>query len=222
MGEQLRITEKLEEYLEMICKLEEKAGYARTMDLAKRLGVAPGSITNTIERLEKLGLVIHEPRKGVRLTDRGREIALGVIRRHRLSERLLTDVLRLEWAKVHEPACELEHSITDDISEAIERVTRNPKTCPHGNPIPTSDGRIIEVESIPLSSLNIGEGGTIVKVTEEDRKLLSYLSNLGIIPGAKIKVEEKAPFNGPIMIKVMGTGYAIGRNIASIIWIRKS
>lgn len=222
MTKKTPLTSESEEYLETIYKLEEKTGFARTSALAQRLRVAFGSITNTIKNLERRGLVVHKPYKGVKLTKRGRKIALSIIRKHRLSERLLTDILGLSWAEVHEVACKLEHSLTDAVSKAIEKTTGDPKTCPHGNPIPTESGKIPREELKPLVKLGHGEGGTIVKVIEEDNEMLRYLSTLGLVPGAKILVREKAPFNGPVMIEVMGANYAIARNIASLIWVRKS
>lgn len=217
------ISATVEEYLEAIYRLEEKKGSAKTGDLAKELNVTLGTITNTIENMEKQNLVIHKPYKGVKLTKKGRKLALDVVRRHRLSERLLTDILRLEWSKAHDAACKLEHAIADkDILKPLEEALGKPKTCPHGNPIPTASGKVVEEKSELLTSLNLGEKGTIVKITDEKLDLLQYLATLGLVPGANVQIEEKAPFNGPIMVKVMGASYALGRNVASVIWVRKS
>ncbi|MFB0502553.1 MAG: metal-dependent transcriptional regulator, partial [Candidatus Bathyarchaeia archaeon] len=109
------VSSVIEEYLEVIYRLQERSGVARTLELAEMLNVAPGTITNTVERLEKESLIVHEPYKGVRLTEKGRGIALRMVRKHRLSERLLTDILDVEWDKVHDAACQLEHGISDEI-----------------------------------------------------------------------------------------------------------
>jgi len=223
MSSTQEISATVEEYLESIYRLEEKKGSAKTGDLAKELNVTLGTITNTIENMEKQNLVIHKPYKGVKLTKKGRKLALDVVRRHRLSERLLTDILRLEWSKAHDAACKLEHAIADkDIIKPLEEALGKPKTCPHGNPIPTASGKVVEEKSELLTSLNLGEEGTIVKITDERPDLLQYLATLGLVPGANVQIEEKAPFNGPIMVKVMGASYALGRNVASVIWVRKS
>ena len=211
----------IEEYLEGIYRLQEKSGVARTSELVKLLKVAPGTITNTVERLEREGLVTHEPYKGVKLTEKGRKIALQVLRRHRLSERLLTDILHIKWDKAHKAACKLEHAIDDDIAKNLEKVLGHPKTCPHGNPIPTKCGGIIEEESESLTNLDLKESGTIVKITEEKPDVLRYLATLGLMPGASVKVEEKIPFNGPIVLKVKGASRALGRNVASIIKVKR-
>ncbi len=223
MSSPKELSATIEEYLEAIYRLEEKKGSARTGDIAKELNVTLGTITNTIESMEKQRLVRHKPYRGVNLTRRGRQIALDVIRRHRLSERLLTDILSLEWSKAHDAACRLEHAIADkDIVEPLEKALGKPKTCPHGNPIPSASGEVVEEKSKILANLSLGEEGIIVKVTNEKPELLQYLATLGLVPGSKVQIEEKAPFNGPIMVKVMGASYALGRNVASVIWVKKN
>jgi len=216
------ISHASEEYLEVIYGLEEKKGVAKTSDLAKQLNVALGAITNTIERLEKQGLIIHKPYRGVKLTDKGRKKALGIVRKHRLSERLLTDILHIDWSKAHELACKLEHSITKEVTDPLEGILGHPKTCPHGNPIPTEAGVITEEESVPLASLKPGERGNIVKISEERRDMLQYLATLGLMPGTLVEVGEKAPLKGPLLLKVAGTNYALGYEVASIIRVKKS
>jgi len=217
------VSATVEEYLEAIYTLQERDGSAKTTELGKRLKVALGTITNTIESMEKQNLIVHEPYKGVKLTAKGRKVALDVVRRHRLSERLLTDILRLEWSKAHDIACKLEHAIAgEEVIKPLEKALGHPKTCPHGNPIPSESGKLAEEESELLTNLTHGESGVIVKITDERQDMLQYLATLGLVPGASVSIEEKAPFNGPIMVKVMGASYALGRNVASAIWVKKS
>jgi len=215
------VSNVVEEYLEIIYRLEEKSGVARTSELVKLLNVAPGTITNTVERLEEETLIVHEPYRGVKLTEKGRRIALRVVRKHRLSERLLTDVLSVEWEKAHNAACQLEHGISEEIAKKIEKALGHPKTCPHGNPIPTERGSVIEETSKPLAKFNLKETGMIVKITEEDPELLTYLKTLGLKPEAYLEVVEKAPFSGPITVRVDGKDHALSREIAALIKIRK-
>ena len=212
----------VEEYLECIFKLQEKSGVARTGDIVKSLGVVPGTVTNTVTWLAKEDMVTHRPYKGVRLTGKGRKLALQVIRKHRLSERLLTEILHMEWAKVHDAACKLEHGITDEMMKPLEKALGHPKTCPHGNPIPTKCGGILEEESQPLASLNAQEQGIIVKITEEKAELLHYLDSMHLVPGASFEIVEKAPSNGPITIKTGETNRALSHEVASIIKVRKT
>ncbi|KPV64147.1 MAG: manganese transport regulator MntR [Candidatus Bathyarchaeota archaeon BA1] len=216
------VTAIIEEYLEGIYRLQERSGVARTSDIVELLQVVPGTVTNTVERLEKEGLVTHEPYKGVRLTEKGRKIALHVIRRHRLSERLLTDILHVKWSEAHKAACRLEHGITGDLIKKLEKALGHPRACPHGNPIPTTCGGIIEEKSEPLTNLDPKESGIIVNITEEKHEVLEYLATLGLMPGASVEVVKKAPFNGPITVKVGGTNLALSLQIASIINIKKT
>lgn len=214
------ISPVVEEYLECVYRLEEKMGVARTSDIVKSLGVVPGTVTNTVELLERKDLVTHRPYKGVKLTEKGRKIALQVVRKHRLSERLLTDILHMEWGKVHEEACKLEHSMTEEVMAPLEKALNNPKTCPHGSPIPTKSGGITEEETRSLSELEAGDESTIVKITEEKSDLLQYLGELGLVPGASVRVLKKAPLDGPISVGVGSTSHALSAAIASVIRVR--
>jgi len=215
------VSDVTEEYLEAIYRLQEKSDVARTSELVKMLNVVPGTVTNTVARLEKESLIVHEPYKGVKLTEKGRRIALRIVRKHRLSERLLTDVLNVEWEKAHNAACQLEHGVSDEIAKKIEKALGHPKTCPHGNPIPTECGGIIEEHSQPLTRFNIREKGVIVKITDESPHLLQYINTLGLKPEAPIEVVEKAPFNGPITVRVDGKDHALSHEVAALIEVRR-
>ena len=211
------ISNEAEEYLEAIYRLEKKTGSAKTMELARQLKVVPGSITNTIAGLERRGLVLHERYKGVKLTEKGRKLALDVLRRHRLAERLLTDILRLNWSEAHEAACKLEHAIAPNIIKPLEKTLGHPKTCPHGSPIPTACGGIIEEKSVPLVKLSPKESGIIVKIMEEKVEVLRQLAALGLTPGVHVEVEKKEFFGGPIIIKVGEVSHKLDYSVASII-----
>ncbi len=214
------ISQKAEEYLEAIYRLEKKRGYAKTMELAKKLNVVPGSVTNTIEGLEKRGLVIHEPYKGVKLTEKGRKVASNVVRRHRLAERFLTDILHLDWSEVHDAACKLEHALSPEILNPLENALGHPQTCPHGNPIPTRNGKVAEETSKPLADLNSGEGGVISKIADEKTDILKILDSFGLILGSYVRVDEKKPYTGPINIHVEGKRYAVERALAKHVYVK--
>jgi len=221
-AEEINVSSEAEEYLEAIYRLEKKTGFAKTMELTRQLKVVPGSVTNTIENLERRGLVTHEPYKGIKLTEKGRKIALNVLRKHRLAERLLTDILHLNWSEVHDAACKLEHAIVPDIIKPLEKTLGHPKTCPHGNPIPTKAGGILEEESEPLTNLNPKERGIVVKITEEKPDMLRHLATLGLALGTTVEVEEKKFFRGSITIKVMEMRHILDYNMASIVWVKRS
>lgn len=216
------VSNEAEEYLEAIYRLEKKTGSAKTMELTRQLNVVPGSVTNTIESLERRGLVIHEPYKGVKLTDRGQKIALNVLRKHRLAERLLTDILHLDWSEAHDAACKLEHAIPADIIKPLEKALGHPKTCPHGNPIPTACGGITEEKTESLVNLSPKEKGIIVKIIEEKAEVLQHLVTLGLTLGTCVEIEKKASFGDPITIRVGEVSYALDYKVASIINVKKT
>ena len=181
-----------------------------------------GTTSNMIDHLEREGLLEHEHYRGVRLTPKGTYAALSVVRRHRLSEKLLTDILHIDWSNAHDAACKLEHSLTTEVTDSLDRVLGRPRTCPHGNPIPTETGEIVEEEGTQLSELKAGDRATVAKVTEEKTEMLQYFATLGLFPGTNVCVQEKAPFNGPLMVKVGNASYALSREIASLIWVKKA
>ena len=211
-----------EMYLKTIYNLELRNGAARTGDIAKVLGITPGSVTNTLEVLESKGLVAREPYKGVKLTGEGLKLALSVFRRHRLAERLLTEVLKLDWVESHEEACKLEHAISPNLANSMEKALNNPHTCPHGNPIPSETGSMHTLKDQPLSELDNGESATVSRIPDENAELLRYLSTLRMLPGVKVEVEEKAPFKGPILVKVGSSSYPLSLDVASGIYVSKA
>jgi DtxR family Mn-dependent transcriptional regulator len=190
------------------------------MDISRELGVVPGSVTNTVENLERKGLVIHEPYRGVKLTDDGRKIASNILRRHRLAERLLTDFLNLDWSEVHDPACKLEHALSPEILKPLEKALGHPKRCPHGNPIPTNCGGILEEETVALAELEAEASGVIVKITEEKAETLRQLSKLKLTPGERIRVEDKTSPSGSLTVRVGNKRCTIDSDVASIIYVK--
>ncbi|MCX8204494.1 MAG: metal-dependent transcriptional regulator [Candidatus Nezhaarchaeota archaeon] len=219
---QEELSATVEEYLEHIFKLQEKIGAAKTGDLAKRLGVAPSTVTNVVKWMEERGFVARQPYRGVKLTEKGRRIAIQIVRKHRLAERLLTDLLRMSWDRAHEAACKLEHGLTEEVLELLEGALGDPKTCPHGNPLPTKRGEIIEEEATSLINLNVGERGVVAKIAEEDEDLLKYLGKLKVYPGAAVEVLERAPLDNLVTIRVGRERHTLGRRAASAIYIRQA
>lgn len=207
-----------EEYVEAIYRLQNRSGVAKTKELAEELHVVPGSITNTIEHLEKHGLVKHEPYRGVKLTAKGEKLALDILRRHRLAERLLTDVLNAEWSDVHESACKLEHALTKNVIALLEKRLGNPKFCPHGNPIPTERGEIEEEKCYPLTEIGLNKACTVAKITNGKREKLLTLAGKGIKPNVSISVVEKKTSN--IVLHVSGRERTLSYDDASSVWVK--
>ena len=217
----ISLSKKAEEYLEMIHRLEEKRGVARTSELAHQLKIVPGSVTNTIANLEKRGLVTREPYKGVTLTEKGRKYSLKILRKHRLAERLLTDILHLDWSKSHKTACELEHAIPEDMVKHLEKVLNHPQTCPHGNPIPTNTGMILEEETEPLSELEPGESRVIAKITKETPAFLKHIENMNIKPRESIQIVNKNLRKNYIIVEIKGNPHTLDLQLASEIKVKK-
>ncbi len=212
-------TSRIEEYLESIFKLQEEQHPVSTSRLAEHLKLSAPSVSEIVKKLTGRGLVF-QSEKGVCLTDDGKSLAKKVIRRHRLSERLLTDILGFKWDEVHDEACRLEHAISPEMEDRIAESLGNPKTCPHGHPIPDKNGKLAKEKVKPLCDLKAHEKGIIVSVFEEDPKMLKYLASLGLIPDVCVKVEEVAPFGGPLIVCVAGSRYALGREVASKIKVK--
>jgi DtxR family Mn-dependent transcriptional regulator len=214
----LELSHEAEEYIEAIYKLQKRSGVARTKELAEELNVVPGSITNTIAHLERHGLVEHTPYRGVRLTAEGERLALNIVRRHRLAERLLTDILEADWSEVHESACRLEHALTEDVLVLLERRLGYPKFCPHGNPIPTESGEVNDVECYPLTSMAINQTCIIAKIVDEKRKVLMALAVKGIKPNVPVHIVKMRQKD--IVVCVGGKEQTISHKEAESIWVK--
>jgi DtxR family Mn-dependent transcriptional regulator len=208
----------LEEYLEVIYKLS-LDGEVRPAQLAEALAVSAPTVTSTLRRLETAALVTR-PGGGVALTASGRMEALAIIRRHRLAERFLVDVLALPWEFAHEEACRLEHALSERVLGALEAYMDNPDVCPHGHPIPSATLSIAEPEGTPLSDLDVGMAGVVVSVPEDDDAVLAYFGSIAMRPGAALRVEEKAPFDGPLLVNVGGARVPVDRAMARRICVR--
>lgn len=222
LGSAVEVSETGERYVETVYRLRETDGSARTGEIAEALGVKAGSVTNTIANLQRQGLVRRKPYRGVELTPKGEALALRVLRKHRLAERLLTDVVGMKWSELDGTASRLSHAITDELASALERLLRNPKTCPHGNPIPTSTGKLRKSKTTPLDQLSTGQAGTLVSINAERSDLLRHLESLGLIPGARVRVEGKDPFTGAIIVNKRGARYPLGKQLASSIQVRRT
>ena len=207
------LSESLQDYLKEIFKLEDERGRASTSAIAKRLGVAPSSVTAVLKRLTALGLVRHERYRGAVLTPAGRKAAIEIIRHHRLLESYLVDTLGLGIHEVHAEAERLEHALSEEVEARIDASLGYPTHDPHGDPIPDANLKLEQSELRELASLEPGEEATIRRIPDESG-LLSYLSDLRLIPGTRVKMFARAPFGGPVTIGVGRARHAISEEIA--------
>jgi len=214
------VTESVEEYLEAIYKLKEEGQPVALSTLAECLAISSVSANEMVRKLVEQKLVLYEPYKGVSLTPMGQAQALAVIRRHRLWERFLADVLGLSWDLVHEEACRLEHATSPLVEERLAQFLGEPETCPHGHPMPTVEGEMVVEAGSPMAELTAGQRARVLRVPEGDDDLLRYLATLGLEPQATVQVEAVAPFQGPLTVQVGGVRHVLGRELASQIVVR--
>jgi DtxR family Mn-dependent transcriptional regulator len=214
------VSESVEEYLEIICKLGGEHTPVAVSTLAERLGISAVSANEMIKKLVGRDLVTYEPYKGVSLTPAGQEQALRVIRRHRLWERFLTDVLGLPWDQVHEEACRLEHATSPTLEEKLTQYLDEPESCPHGYPLAGTEYQSQDEGACPLSALEADQQAIVLRVSEDDTEMLRYIGELGLRPQVRLSVEGVAPFDGPLTIRVGGERQVIGQSIASRITVQ--
>jgi DtxR family Mn-dependent transcriptional regulator len=205
-------SEAIEDYAKAIYALSRRSGtQVGTSELAARLGVAPATATAMLKRLDRMGLVDHQPYHGVSLTAAGERVAIEVIRHHRLLESYLSEALGMPWDRVHEEAEVLEHYISEELEELIAKKLGEPSHDPHGDPIPGPDLEFHEAQdSRPLEELDDGEAATFTRVSDSDSQMLRYLAERGIRPGARLLVKGRQPFGGPVFVEVEGTEHALG------------
>ncbi len=217
------ISHAIEDYLKAIYELQEDMGRVSTNALAEKLGVQCGSVTGMIQKLadDRPRLVNYEKHRGVSLTPAGRKIALEVIRHHRLIELYLHQALGYTWDEVDAEAEKLEHVISEDFEDRIAAVLGNPERDPHGDPIPHKDGTVAELCGEPLTSLRVGQHARVARVRDDDPALLRYLAGIGIVPDAIVVIAEKAPFGGPLHVRV-GSGksaHALGKQVTDRVFV---
>ncbi|MEO5567504.1 MAG: metal-dependent transcriptional regulator [Gemmatimonadaceae bacterium] len=210
----------VEDYLKAIYELELREGTAGTNEIAAALRIAAPSVSGMIRRLSSQGLVTHELYKGVQLTREGRRAALRTIRRHRVIEAYLTQALGYAWDRVHDEAERLEHAASDELIDRMAAAIGEPETDPHGAPIPTREGTLgTEPELAALAELADGAQARIARVGDRDGERLRYLATLGMAIGAEVELVSRAPYDGPITVKVAGKRRVIGPELARHIFV---
>lgn len=220
--EHLKITPAVENYLMAIYVLGEEIQPVIAARVADEMGVSPSTMVATLRRLEREGYIKVERRKEIRLTAKGRKVAEGVLRRHFLTERLLTDVLGLDWVKAHQEAHRLEHAISSEVEERLAKLLRHPTTCPHGNSIPGQDSSLrrkgIPLDRVPAGSEVVLE--CITEIGERDARLLSFMQQRRLFPGARVEVLDVAPSLGIMTLKVGKDEFSLGIEAAKKIRVQ--
>lgn len=211
----------VEDYLPAIYKLNTEAQGASTTALARAMSVSPASATNMIKKLAVLKLVRHVPYRGAVLTARGRRTALTIVRRHRLIEMFLAEVLGMGWDEVHVEAHRLEHALSERLEDEIARYLGDPAEDPHGDPIPTRAGQVPVDASESLVELEPGMSAIIRRITGQESVHLRYLKELGVVPKATIQLLALAPFEGPVRVRVGDSEQSLSRQLAQHIRVSR-
>ncbi len=201
-NKQAPLSTAIEDYLKAIYELQTDSGAATTTALAAAVGVSPASVTKMIKKLADMKLVRHLPYRGVELTPSGEKIALEIVRHHRLIELFLNQALDIPWDQVHDEAHRLEHVLSDNLEDHISDFLGNPTQDPHGDPIPTKAGTVEPMERRSLVDLEPGMRAVVRRVTDQDPAHLRYIRDLGLVPQASVNVVDRAPFNGPVRVRV--------------------
>jgi DtxR family transcriptional regulator, Mn-dependent transcriptional regulator len=204
----------VEDYLKAIWVLQQSETPVATSRIADRLQLTAAAVTAMIKRLAEQGLLRHEPYYGVRLTPAGELAALRIIRRHRVLELFLAEVLGYEWDRVHAEAERLEHAASDELIERLARLLGEPERDPHGSAIPTASGEMDQAEYPTLAEIDAGEHVQVVEVMLQQPDQLRYLGSMELYPGADVEVTELAPFGGPVSLRVNGESRVIAHAIA--------
>jgi len=211
----------LEEYLETIWEFEEEGVTVIQARLAEHIGHSAPSVSEMVRRLRDDGYIAVKGRV-LTLTPKGRQRAVSVVRKHRLAERLLTDVIGIPWHRTHVEACRWEHVISDEVEERLVILLGNPATCPHGNPIPGAGGPERDLRA--LAGSEPGDRVRLERVTEQvevDLDALVYLDEHGFVPGATGEVRSKGP-DGTLVIDMDGSSIALGPALASQLFVARA
>jgi DtxR family transcriptional regulator, Mn-dependent transcriptional regulator len=214
-------SESVEMYLKSVAELGGESAPVAIGRVAERLGISPVSANEMMKRLARQALIEHVPYRGVTLTESGGVVANSVIRRQRLWEVFLIDHLGLDWARAHDLACDLEHATASEVAAALDAYLGHPARCPHGNPIPDTEGRLPPVAARPLARLQFGRPALLVAIEPESSEVLAYLSARGLRPGVTVTVVEAAPLQGPLTLELETGWVDVGLALAELILVEE-
>lgn len=214
----------MREYLAEVYRLSDRgaedADYISTAAVADQLDVSAPAVNRMITNLRKKDLLEHEPYQGIRLTQSGQSEALKELRRHRIVESFLVSVMGFGWHEVHSEAIRICQGLTEVVAERMTAMAGNPTHCPHGETIPTPDGILPAFEDMLLSEAPASVDLQLTRVRTREADRLEYMGALGLTPGRQFQIIHKAPFNGPLQLKINKEYRIIGHNLAELIRVR--
>jgi DtxR family Mn-dependent transcriptional regulator len=220
------LSETMRDYLAAIYRLDDReredtdSAYVSTSALAERLDVSAPAVNRMVTKLRESGLLVHEPYQGIHLTDAGKREALKQLRRHRIVEAFLVNVMGFGWHEVHEEADRISRTLSDPLEARMAQMAGNPTTCPHGEPIPSPEGELPPMDDLLLPNAPLKTPLILTRVRTRERDRLEYLAALGLLPGAPLEMINVAPFHGPVQLKVGREYRIIGHNLGLMIRVR--
>ena len=209
----------MQRYAAEIYRLQQDHEQVPLSLLTSHVDSSAQAISSMVKRLQKLGFLVHEPYRGVRLTAEGERIAMPSLRRHRLTEVFLVKVMKYDWAAAHELSDTFEKGINDEIEDRMDELAGHPTRCPHGEPIPSKDGIMPLVKDVPLIDVPSGSDCVISRVRTHDLEKLHYIGELGLTPGTQFHLFSCAPFKGPLRLQMKPHDHLVGYELACSLWV---
>lgn len=218
------LSNKMRLYLAEIYRLTDREqpddGFVTTSALADVLMVSPPAVNRMVNRLKELNLIEHEPYQGIKLTEEGIRESLLHLRAHRVAEAFLSKVMGFDWDEVYSEAAQISTALNDTIIDRMAAMSGNPQFCPHGEPIPQADGDIKVMDDILLSDADAETKVRVTRMRTREADRLSYIEALGLLPERELEVIHKAPFNGPMQLRINNEYRIIGHNLAELIRVK--
>ncbi len=214
------VTPAMRRYAAEIYRLQEDSEFVSLSDLVAHIEASPQAVSRMLNRLKQAGYLTHEPYRGTRLTEAGERIAMPALRRHRLVEVFLVRVMGYGWDEAHELSDQFEKGVNGLLEDRIDELTGHPTRCPHGEPIPSKDGIMPELDDFSLVALVPGTSARISRVRTHDPDKLKYIGELGLVPGVQIRYEHAAPFDGPVRIRLGAQAHVLGRELAAALYVQ--
>jgi DtxR family transcriptional regulator, Mn-dependent transcriptional regulator len=210
-----QLSDAVQDYAKAIYSLEARSDQpVPTSAIAERMGVSAASASAMVKRLSEQGLLTHAPYRGVELTSQGRQVALEVLRHHRLLELYLAVHLDVPWDRVHEEAEALEHALSEDLERRIAAKLHHPTHDPHGDPIPSAELEVDDGDTRSLDALEVGDHGRFVRVSDSNPEMLRYLRERGIALGERFELVDRQPFDGPLTVRFGHADHVLGGALA--------
>lgn len=215
----MTVSPAMRRYAAEIYRLQEENEQVPLSLLSLHVEASAQAISTMVKRLNKSGYLVHEPYRGVRLTESGEKIAMPSLRRHRLTEVFLVKVMKYDWASAHTLSDVFERGVNDEIEDRMDELASHPTRCPHGEPIPSKDGTMPEIRDEPLVNVPSGSDCVISRVRTHDMEKLRYVAELGLVPGTVFHLLSCAPFKGPLRLQMKPQDHIIGYELSQSLWV---